>query len=137
MMFPLTPALLRYIIAEPSPSFWTYIDVYDLADALRLAAESDLPGHEVMYIASADNCAGRPLVDMIRRHHGEGVPVRELEREDASGTSSAKARRLLGYAPSRSWRDYLSADGRLLPEVRDRLARGETGVQRGRAAGWA
>ena len=28
---------------EPSASFWTYIDVYDLADALRLAAESDLP----------------------------------------------------------------------------------------------
>jgi nucleoside-diphosphate-sugar epimerase len=122
---------------EGSASFWTYIDVYDLADALRLAAESDLSGHEVMYIASPDNCAGRPLVDMIRRHYGDGVPVRELEREDASGTSSAKARRLLGYAPSRSWRDYLSADGRLLPEVRDRLARGETGVQRGRAAGWA
>jgi UDP-glucose 4-epimerase len=118
---------------EPSASFWSYIDVYDLADALRLAAESELQGHEVMYIASPDNCANRPLVEMIRRHYGDAVPVRELEREDASGTSIAKARRLLGYAPSRSWRDYLSEDGRLLPEARDRLARGETGVQRGRA----
>jgi hypothetical protein len=87
-----------------------------------------------MYIASPDNCANRPLVEMIRRHHGD-VEVRELDREDASGTSIAKARRLLGYAPSRSWRDYLSEDGRLLPEARDRLARGETGVQRGRAVG--
>ena len=43
---------------EESASFWAYIDVYDLADALRLAAESDLPGHEVFYIASPDNCAG-------------------------------------------------------------------------------
>jgi UDP-glucose 4-epimerase len=120
---------------EGSASFWSYIDVYDLADALRLAAESNLPGHEVMYIASPDNCAGRPLAEMIRRHHGDAVELRELDRDDASGTSSAKAARLIGYAPSRSWRDYLSADGQMLPAPRDRLARGETGVQRGRAVG--
>jgi UDP-glucose 4-epimerase len=120
---------------EPSASFWSYIDAYDLADALRLAAESDLPGHEVVYIASPDNCANRPLAEMIRRHHGDAVEIRELDRDDASGTSIAKARRLLGYAPSRSWRDYLSEDGQLLPAARERLARGETGVQRGRAVG--
>ena len=28
----------------PSESFWSYIDVYDLAHALRLAAESSLEG---------------------------------------------------------------------------------------------
>jgi UDP-glucose 4-epimerase len=120
---------------EGSASFWSYIDVYDLADALRLAAESDLPGHEVMYIASPDNCAGRPLAEMIRRHHGDSVQIRDLPREDASGISSAKAERLLGYAPSRSWRDYLTADGTLRPEARERLERGETGLQRGRAVG--
>lgn len=120
---------------EPSASFWTYIDVYDLADALRLAAESDLPGHEVFYIASPDNCAGRPLEEMIRRHHGDAVELRELDREDASGTSSAKAMRLLGYAPTRSWRDYLADDGTLRPEARERLEAGATGVQRGRSVG--
>src|SRR3954447_6055273 len=66
---------------EGSASWWSYIDSYDLADALRLAAESDLPGHEVMYIASPDNCANRPLTEMIRRHYGEGVEIRELDRE--------------------------------------------------------
>jgi nucleoside-diphosphate-sugar epimerase len=120
---------------ELSASFWSYIDVYDLADALRLAAESDLPGHEVMYIASPDNCAGRPLAEMIRRHHGDSVQIRDLPREDASGISSAKAERLLGYAPSRSWRDYLTEDGTLRPAARERLERGETGLQRGRAVG--
>jgi nucleoside-diphosphate-sugar epimerase len=120
---------------EPSASFWAYIDAYDLADALRLAAESDLPGHEVMYIASPDNCAGRPLVEMIRRHHGDSVEIRDLPREDASGISCAKAERLLGYAPSRSWRDYLTGDGTLRAEARERLERGETGLQRGRAVG--
>ncbi len=121
--------------AQPSVSFWSYIDVYDLADGLRLAAESDLPGHEVMYIASPDNHAGRPLAELIRRHHGDAVRIGELEREDASGISCAKARRLLGYAPSRSWRDYLTEEGRLRPEPAARLERGETGVQRGRSAG--
>jgi UDP-glucose 4-epimerase len=120
---------------EASASLWSYIDAYDLADALRLAAESELPGHEVMYIASPDNCVNRPLAEMVRRHYGDAIPIGDLEREDASGTSIARARRLLGYAPSRSWRDYLSEDGRLLPEPAARLARGETGVQRGRAIG--
>jgi UDP-glucose 4-epimerase len=118
----------------PSHSFWSYIDAYDLADALRLAAESDLRGHEVMYIASPDNAAGRPLGELIERHFGSAVELRGLPREDASGISTAKAQRLLGYAPTRSWRDYLGADGELLPAARERLARGETGVQRGRAA---
>jgi UDP-glucose 4-epimerase len=117
----------------PSASLWSYIDAYDLAEALRLAAESSLDGHEVMYIASPDNHSGRPLAEMVRRHHGDAIELRELPREDASGISCAKAARLLGYAPTRSWRDYLSEDGRLLPEPRARLERGETGVQRGRA----
>jgi UDP-glucose 4-epimerase len=116
-----------------SGGLWSYIDVYDLADALRLAAESDVPGHEVLYIASPDNHVGRPLAELIRAHHGDAIELRELEREDASGISCAKARRLLGYAPSRSWRDYLTPEGRLREEVRERLERGETGVQRGRA----
>jgi UDP-glucose 4-epimerase len=116
----------------PSAGFWSYIDVYDLADALRLAAESDVDGHEVVYIASPDNFANRPLAELIRHHHGDAVTIRDLPREDASGISIAKAERLLGYAPSRSWRDYLGEDGELGPAARERLERGETGVQRGR-----
>ena len=115
----------------PSESFWSYIDAYDLADALRLAAESSLPGHEVMYIASPDNAAGRPLPELLAHHFGDAV---EIRGEPASGISIAKARRLLGYAPTRSWRDYLTPGGELLEAAGERLQRGETGVQRGRAA---
>ena len=46
---------------SPSASLWAYIDAYDLADAMVLAATSDTPGHEVIYIASPDNHANRPL----------------------------------------------------------------------------
>jgi nucleoside-diphosphate-sugar epimerase len=117
-----------------SQSFWSYIDAYDLADALRLAAESSLPGHEVMYIASPDNATGRPLAELVAHHYGDTVELRELPREDAGGISIAKAQRLIGYAPQRSWRDYLTPTGELLPAARERLERGATGVQRGRAA---
>lgn len=125
---------LRDPDATPSQSFWSYIDAYDLADALRLAATSDLPGHEVMYVASPDNAANRPLAPLIRHHYGDAVAIRPLEREDAAGITSAKARRLLGWTPTRSWRDYLTADGVLRPEAAERMGRGETGVQQGRAA---
>ena len=103
--------------AALSPNFWSYIDVYDLADALVLATESDLPGHEVIYIASPDNVGGRPFAETVRTHYGDAVEVRPTDRPDASGISCAKARRLLGWEPQRSWRDYLDSDGHLLPHV--------------------
>jgi len=131
----LGPAL-RDPEAAPSTSLWAYIDVYDLADALALAAQSELDTHEVFYIASPDNYANRPLADILRHHHGDEIELREpLPRPDASGLSIAKAERLLGYAPSRSWRDYLSEDGELLAAARERLERGDSGVQRGRGVG--
>jgi len=40
--------------------------------------------------------------------------LRPLARPDAGGISIEKARRLLGYAPTRSWRDYLDEGGRAL-----------------------
>src|SRR3982751_5228619 len=35
--------------SQLSPNLWSYIDVYDLADATVLATESALAGHEVFY----------------------------------------------------------------------------------------
>jgi nucleoside-diphosphate-sugar epimerase len=96
-----------------SPNLWSYIDVYDLADALVLAAASDLPGHELFYIASPDNVGGRPFVEMVRKYYGEKIQIRPVDRKDAAGISSAKAMKMLGYAPKRSWRDYLDDQGRL------------------------
>ena len=80
------PAACAIPRTRRAPGFWSYIDVYDLADALVLAAESDLDTHEVFYIASPDNNANRPLADLIRHHHGDAVEMREpLPRPDAVG----------------------------------------------------
>ena len=99
-----------------SPNFWSYIDVYDLADAIVLAAESDLPGHEVFYIASPDNVGNRPFEQIVREYYGDKVEVKKpLPREDSSGISVAKAERMLGYSPKRSWSDYLDETGKTKP----------------------
>ncbi len=122
-------------LREPTASegFWAYIDVYDLADAIRLAAEAATPGHEVVYIASPDIASHESLEELARRFHGADAPeIRRSDEPRPGGISIAKARRLLGYDPQRSWRDYLDDGGSLRPEVRERLERGETGVQRGR-----
>jgi nucleoside-diphosphate-sugar epimerase len=116
---------------DKSASFWSYVSVYDLADVIALALAAELTRHEVLYAAAADNANGLDTHDLIRRHFGDEVELRPLERRDGSGISTAKARRLLGWRPSQSWRDWLDDDGRLLDGVQDRIDAGATGVQRG------
>ena len=96
-----------------SVTFWSYVDAYDLAELIAAAVESDTPGHEVVYAAQPDNLGGRDLAAAMARHH-PGVPLRALERPDAGGISIARARRLFGWRPARSWHDYLRPDGSAL-----------------------
>jgi nucleoside-diphosphate-sugar epimerase len=119
---------------DASPSFWSYVVVDDLAELLASAVTGDVTGHEVLYAAAADTANGLPLHALVRRHFGEEVELRPVPRPDASGICCAKAEKLLGWTPQRSWRDLLDTDGRLLSQVRDRLADGATAVQRGLAA---
>lgn len=101
--------------ALPNEGMWSYICIPDLADAILSAAAAKTTGHEVIYIAAADNAGGRDLAAAVTAHYGDTVPVRTpLSRPDASGIDCSKARRLLGWEPKLSWRDYLGVDGRLL-----------------------
>jgi nucleoside-diphosphate-sugar epimerase len=101
----------------PSITFWSYVDAYDLAELLALAAEASTPGHEVVYAAQPDNIGGRDLRAAVAQHYPE-VPVRHLDRADAGGISIAKGAALLGWQPWRSWRHYLDAEGHLTVPVR-------------------
>jgi nucleoside-diphosphate-sugar epimerase len=105
------------IVRDPSVlirNFCSYVDVYDLVDATVLAVESKLRGHEVVYVASPDTIGGHPLEEIVRRRHRlKKIVIRPLPRPDASAIDSSKARRLLGWEPKRSWRDYLDEQGKL------------------------
>jgi nucleoside-diphosphate-sugar epimerase len=95
----------------PSPVFWSYVDLDDLAALVVLAAEADTAGHQVVLAAQPDNIGGRDLRAAVARHYPT-VEVRALDRPDASGYSIARARRLFGWDPLRSWRDHLDDQGR-------------------------
>ena len=105
------------MVREPfefSPNFWSYTDNADLASAIRLALVQPVSGHEVIYIAQPDNATGRPLVDLVAATLPAGaIELRPTDRADASGIDCTKARRLLGWEPTRSWRDVLDDHGRV------------------------
>src|SRR5262249_23491126 len=82
--------------AKGSVTGWSYIDVDDLAEAIRLAAESDAPGHEVVYIAAEDTIGGRHLHEAWQAAYPQsGTVLRPVLRPDASGIDTRKARALL------------------------------------------
>lgn len=91
---------------------WPYIDVRDLAGAVRLAVDSDLPGHEAFYIAAPDTIGGIDLHASWRTANpGSATDLRPVSRPDASGIDSGKAQRLLGWHATRTWRDHLTGSG--------------------------
>ncbi|MEO3750103.1 NAD(P)-dependent oxidoreductase [Streptomyces sp. B6B3] len=85
---------------------WSYIDARDGAQAVRKGLEYEAAGVEVFVIASPDTVMSTPSAELAAAEF-PGVEVRgELGRHE-SLMSTAKARRLLGYAPAHSWRDHV------------------------------
>ena len=98
--------------SAPSVTGWGYVDADDLADAIRLAVECDLPGHEVFYVAAPDTIGGRDLHAAWRAAYPDApTELRPVSRPDASGIDTSKAARLLGWHATRSWRDHLTDAG--------------------------
>jgi UDP-glucose 4-epimerase len=91
---------------------WPYVDATDLAGAIRLALESDLPGHEAFFIAAPDTVGGVDLHAAWRAANPDAATqLCPVPRPDASGINSAKAQLLLGWRAVRGWRDYLTESG--------------------------
>jgi nucleoside-diphosphate-sugar epimerase len=101
-------------VAGPSANLWSYVDVDDLADAIVVSAESELPGHEVFYVAAADNFGSRNFKEILHQNYGDEIELRPISRTDASGISCEKAQRMLGWTAKRSWSDFLDVEGKAL-----------------------
>ena len=86
---------------------WVYCDVRDLAQGFRLAVEDETLGNETFFITADDALAHEPLATLLPRY----FPGTEEMASGLTGTSpavvSTKAKRLLGYQPRHSWRDYV------------------------------
>jgi nucleoside-diphosphate-sugar epimerase len=89
-------------------NLWSYIDGRDGAQAVLRALENARPGFEAFIIAAADSVMSRSSADLV----AEVFPGVELVRdvgEYETLLSIEKAKRLLGYAPEHSWREYVEA----------------------------
>jgi len=87
-------------------NLWGYVDASDVAQSCRLALEADL-GAEHFIVAAADTVMNRPSRELMAEIF-PSVPYRPTEGEYDTLLSVGKARKLLGYEPKHSWRDYIT-----------------------------
>jgi len=88
-------------------NLWGYIDARDGAQAVARALENGQPGFETFIIAAADTVMGRSSAELAAEVFPGVEVVKELGRHETL-LSIDKARRLLGFEPEHSWRDYHS-----------------------------
>jgi UDP-glucose 4-epimerase len=91
-------------LAAGAGNFWSYVDVRDVVDMVEAALAADVSGHEAVNCAGPDNALGRPLADLVEDFYGD-LPADCTVEGDTSVYDLAKARDLLGWEPTRSWRE--------------------------------
>lgn len=95
----------------PTPSYarwtlWGYVDEWEVAQACRVALSADITGSENVIIAAADTVMNRASHELMSEVF-PGVKVIDDLPEFGTLLAIDKARRLLGYEPSCSWRDHV------------------------------
>jgi nucleoside-diphosphate-sugar epimerase len=87
-------------------NLWGYVDAKDVAQAVRLGLEADIGGHEAFLVAAADTCMTTPSADLMAKVFPD-VELRGTLDGHQTLLSIDKARRLLGYEPRITWREYV------------------------------
>ncbi len=82
---------------------WGYIDARDGAQAVRRALAYTSPGVEIFVIANADTVMSRSSASLAAEVFPD-LPIKKKLGEHETLLSIDKARRLLGYDPTHSWR---------------------------------
>lgn len=85
-------------------NLWGYVDESHVTESVRRALEADISGADSFIIAAPDTVMKRPSRELMNEVF-PGVPV----ADDVSGTETLldirKARRVLGYSPTFTWRE--------------------------------
>jgi nucleoside-diphosphate-sugar epimerase len=83
-------------------NLWGYVDVRDVAQAVRRGLEADIDGADVCIVAAADTCMRRDSADLMAEVFPD-VPLRRAIQGRETLESIDHARALLGYEPEWSW----------------------------------
>ncbi|WP_299619770.1 NAD(P)-dependent oxidoreductase [uncultured Tateyamaria sp.] len=87
-------------------NFFAYIDARDLGQMVQCCLDTDGLGFEVFNVSNDDHSVALDTDALVARYY-DGVPVAAMGARETF-YSNAKAKRLLGFKPAHSWRDYLS-----------------------------
>jgi nucleoside-diphosphate-sugar epimerase len=87
---------------------WNYVDIRDVAQAVRLAVEKDGLGFDVFNIAAGESACVEPVRSLLRRFYPK-VPIHEPLEEFGSLLSNRKAVRVLGLKQAYFWREQSTA----------------------------
>jgi nucleoside-diphosphate-sugar epimerase len=93
-----------YLPQQDAYNIWGWVDVRDAARAFRLGLEADMSGFHPINIVASDTLRREPTEELMRSF----VPDAEI-RAPMPGTTSGwnidRARDLLSWVPTHSWRD--------------------------------
>ena len=89
-------------------NLWGYVDVRDVAQAVRKGLEADVAGSEVCIVAAADTVMTRPSAELMAEVFPD-VPLRRAVGGRETLLSIERARRVLGYEPEHRWSDHVAA----------------------------
>ena len=81
-------------------NLWTYVHVYDVAQAHRLAIEKDLENlHEIFFITAKENWTGKNSQELLHQFYPEVTNFSKSFLGPSALISHEKARQMLGYQP--------------------------------------
>lgn len=90
---------------------WTYVAPEDVARAFQLALALPEVRFACFFITAADGLNTRPTLELVRERYGFLPEIRHPELYERLPTASvldgSRAREVLGFEPSRNWRQML------------------------------
>ena len=89
-------------------NLWGYVDARDVAQACRKALTAELTGADSFIIAAADTIMAAPNAALLADQF-PGLPLTREVGEHETLLAIDKARRVLGYEPQHSWREFVEA----------------------------
>jgi nucleoside-diphosphate-sugar epimerase len=91
---------------------WTYVAPEDVAQGFQLALALPEVRYDTFFISAADGLNARPTLELMQERYGFLPEIRRPEVYERLPTASvldgSRAREVLGYTPSRDWRQKLS-----------------------------
>jgi nucleoside-diphosphate-sugar epimerase len=85
-------------------NLWGYVDVRDVAQAVRRGLEAEVTGAEVCIVAAADTVMLRPSAELMAEVF-PSVPLRRPVEGRETLLSIDRAHRILGYEPAYRWQE--------------------------------